>query len=84
MAHKIRHPVQGEKTMSAASDVFESFKDETGEEYYCPIKEGADRRAAAAPEIEDCVEASTAGRYSGNLNVVERFTRRGKSNGGAR
>ena len=55
--------------MSAHIDVFESHIDETGEEYYCPIEDGA------APDIDDCVEASTAGRYSGNLNVVERFTR---------
>ena len=50
-------------------EVFKAYKDEDGEEYYCPIEDGA------AADIDDCVEASTAGRYSGNLNVVERFTR---------
>ena len=55
--------------MSAHTDIFESHIVETGEEVYCPIEDGA------APDIDDCVEASTAGRYAGNLNVAERFTR---------
>ena len=61
--------------MSAHTEIFESIKDEAGEEYYCPIEAVADRRAGVDRDIDDCVEASTAGRYSGNLNVVERFTR---------
>jgi hypothetical protein len=54
--------------MNASSEVFKRHIDKDGEEYYCPVAE------AAQPDIEDCVEASTAGRYSGNLDVVERFT----------
>ena len=60
--------------MNAYDDIFEKHADDTGEEYYCPIADKAGKRAADAPKIDDCVEASTAGRYSGNLNVVDRFT----------
>ncbi|MGB5423619.1 MAG: hypothetical protein WBN03_15755 [Desulfobacterales bacterium] len=50
------------------------FEDETGETYYCPIDEVSDNHIVSEWEIDNCVEASTAGRYSGNLNLADRFT----------
>jgi len=60
--------------MSKTEDTFEKFEDETGEEYYCPINDVRDDRRVSEWEIDNCVEASTAGRYSGNLNVIDRFS----------
>ena len=58
--------------MNGNDQIFEKFADETGEEYYCPIDTLADDRALSERELDDCVEVSTANRYSGNINVVDR------------
>ncbi len=60
--------------MQNNDDLFGKFEDETGEIYYCPIKEVSDNHIVSEWEIDNCVEASTAGRYSGNLNLADRFT----------
>jgi hypothetical protein len=49
----------------------ENTKDETGEEYFCPINAVADNRIVSEWELDNCVEASTAGRYSGHLDIVD-------------
>lgn len=56
-----------------SDEIFGKFEDETGEKFYCPVDAIADQRVVSEWEIEDCVEASTVGRYSGNINVNERF-----------
>ena len=56
--------------MNSKNEVFGKYKDETGEAYYCPISKIADNTIVSEWEIDNCVEASTAERYSGNLNVV--------------
>ena len=48
------------------------YKDETGEVYYCPLDAVADSRLVSGWEIDDCVEASTAERYSGHLTIPDR------------
>ena len=60
--------------MSIADEKFGKYKDETGEDLYCPIGAVTDSRVVSERERDDCVEAATAGRYSGNLDVVDRFT----------
>ena len=60
--------------MNAKDDIFQKYEDESGEMYYCPISAVADDRIVSEWELEDCVPASTAGRYSGHLNVVDRST----------
>lgn len=60
--------------MRKTEEIFEKFEDETGEEYYCPINDVTDKRTVSEWEIDNCVEASTAGRYSGNLDVNDRFS----------
>ena len=57
--------------MVSKNDVFGKYEDETGEEYYCPINAVADNHIVSEWEIDDCVEASAAGRYSGNLKTVD-------------
>ena len=59
--------------MNITNELLGKFEDETGEEYYCPINAVRDNRIVSDWELDHCVEASTAGRYSGNLNVVDRF-----------
>ena len=59
--------------MEKSTETFGKYEDETGEEYYCPINGVTDSRIVSEWELDNCVEASTAGRYSGNLDVVDRF-----------
>jgi hypothetical protein len=59
--------------METGDKIFGKFEDETGEEFYCPVDAVADQRVVSEWEIQDCVEASTVGRYSGNINVTNRF-----------
>lgn len=59
--------------MNTTNELLGKFEDETGEGYYCPINAVRDNRIVSEWELDNCVEASTAGRYSGNLNVVDRF-----------
>ena len=61
--------MQQEIPMNANDQVFEKYKDETGEEYYCPVNAVADDRIVSEWELDDCVEVSTANRYSGNIKI---------------
>ena len=58
--------------MSRNDQIFEKFVDETGEAYYCPINAVADDHIVSEWELDNCVEVSTANRYSGNISVVDR------------
>ena len=59
--------------MKTENDIFGKFEDETGEEYYCPLDTAYTNRIDSDWAIDNCVEASTVERYSGNLEVVDRF-----------
>ena len=59
--------------MNANNETYAKFEDEMGEAYYCPINKVRDSRVVSEWEIDACVEASTAERYSANLNVIDRF-----------
>ena len=58
--------------MNKNDQIYDKFVDETGEEYYCPINAVADYHIVSEWEIDNCVEVSTANRYSGNITVVYR------------
>ena len=58
--------------MSSKEAIYGKYKDETGEEYYCPLDAVADGRLVSGMEIDDCVEASTTERYSGHLTILDR------------
>ena len=58
--------------MKSSEEIFGKYKDESGEAYYCPINAVADNHIVSEWELDNCVEASTAERYSGNLNIVDR------------
>ena len=57
--------------MNTKNDIFEKFKDETGEEYFCPVNAVADHHIVSEWELDNCVEASTASRYAGHLKVAD-------------
>ena len=54
------------------NEVFEKDRDETGEAYYCPINAVSDNHIVSEWELDECVDAATAERYSGNLNIKDR------------
>ncbi len=58
--------------MKNSSDKYTKFKADDGERYYCPSALSEARLADDQLDSE-CVEASTAGRYSGNIVVEDRF-----------
>ena len=55
--------------MRNSDDIYVKYADENGDEYYCPINVIEDGYDEESHLLDDCVEASTVGRYSGNLNV---------------
>ncbi len=57
--------------MTTENEVFGKYKDEVGEDYYCPINNVADNNIVSEWEIENCVDVSTVERYSGNLNIAD-------------
>lgn len=57
--------------MHIDDEIFDKYEDETGEEYFCPVNAVADKHIVSEWELDNCVEVSTAGRYSGHLNVVD-------------
>jgi hypothetical protein len=59
--------------MKNKNELYGKYEDENGETYYCPITDVTDNHIVSEWVIDNCVEASTAGRYSGNLNVPDRF-----------
>ena len=58
--------------MSTEETAFRRYSDESGEEYFCPVTAVADNRVVSEWELDECVEASTVGRYGGSFNLVER------------
>ena len=56
--------------MNSHDKVFGKYEDESGEDYYCPIDAVADNAIVSEWELDNCVEASTTERYSGNLNIT--------------
>ena len=58
--------------MSAEEKIFGRYTDETGEEYYCPMEPAGKDRAISGLSLDECVEASTVGRYSGWLTLSDR------------
>ncbi|MGD8962273.1 MAG: hypothetical protein PVF29_14870 [Desulfobacterales bacterium] len=65
---------QVDNAMKAKDDIFEKYRDESGEEYFCPVNAMADNHIVSERELDNCVEVSTVGRYSGHLNVTDRST----------
>lgn len=65
---------EGDNFVSSTYEIFIKYQVDTGCKYYCPFKTVADKRVVSEWEIDNCVEPSTVGRYSGNLHLADRFT----------
>ena len=63
---------QGDTAMNTNDEIYDRYEDESGEEYFCPVNTVADNQIVSVWELDNCVEVSTAGRYSGNLKIVSR------------
>jgi hypothetical protein len=58
--------------MSAAqNEKFVRVKDSRGNEFLCPLSSLKDVREASDEELDNCVDDGTAGRYAGNIDVVD-------------
>jgi len=57
--------------MKLDKEVFGKYKDELGEDVYCLINAVADNHIVSEWELDNCVEVSTAGRYSGHLDIAD-------------
>ena len=64
--------------MNSRNEIIGKFEDENGEAYYCPISAVADNTIVSEWELDNCVEATTAEWYAGNLNVVEQCAPRNR------
>jgi hypothetical protein len=47
-----------------------NVKDQTGNDYLCPMNAVKDRNAITDQEFDECVEKDVVGRYSGNIDIV--------------
>ena len=57
--------------MTTKNDQFKKVADETGESFFCPVDAVTSSSVDSDFASDNCVEASTVGRYSGNLDVAE-------------
>ncbi|MEJ2284286.1 MAG: hypothetical protein P8X85_11905 [Desulfobacterales bacterium] len=60
--------------MGQRNEIFRKYKDDTGEAYYCPVKDVVDSHIVSEWELDNCVEATTAERYSGHLKTADHNT----------
>ena len=52
-------------------DQYFRTRDENGEEVLCPVAAVSDRKTVTDRELEECVDAATAGRYAGTITVED-------------
>jgi len=55
--------------MSNDNNEYKRVTDDAGEDYYCPL--GTKAYAEGLLDADECVEASTVERYSGNLEKID-------------
>lgn len=58
--------------MTSNNEVYGKYRDESGEAYYCPINAVSDNHIISEWELDDCVDAATVERYSGNIDFKKR------------
>ena len=58
--------------MADRNEIFDKYQDDTGEAYYCPINAVSDSHIVSEWELDNCVDAATAERYSGNIRIKDR------------
>lgn len=56
---------------TAQNEKFVRVTDPRGNEFLCPLSSLRDIREASDEELNNCVDDGTAGRYAGNIDVVD-------------
>ena len=57
--------------MTTKKALYVRVKDNSGNDFICPIESLIDPATATKEELEYCVDDATVGRYAGNIEVVE-------------
>ena len=57
--------------MTKKQSLYVRVKDQTGNDFICPIESLIDPERATEEELEYCVDDATVGRYAGNIDIVE-------------
>ena len=52
-------------------DVWVRVKDDAGNEFICPLNALKHRGSATDEELQICVDDAVAGRYAGNIDIVD-------------
>ncbi len=56
--------------MEKNNDLYVRVKDQTGNDFICPIESLIDPEKATEEELENCVDDAVVGRYAGNIEIV--------------
>jgi hypothetical protein len=56
--------------MENIKNLYIRVKDETGNDYVCPIDSLTDPEKVTQEELENCVDEGTVGRYAGNIEIL--------------
>ena len=56
--------------METRKPLYVRIKDESGNDFVCPMDSLKDANRASEAELEDCVEDAVVGRYAGNIEIV--------------
>ena len=58
--------------MAEKKKIYARVKDGSGNLFLCPVDALKDAKDATEEELENCVDDAVAGRYAGDIDVVER------------
>jgi hypothetical protein len=57
--------------MSNKKSVYVRVKDQSGNEFICPIETLIDPKNATEEVLDNCVDDGVVGRYAGNINIQD-------------
>jgi hypothetical protein len=57
--------------MANEKSLYVRVKDQTGNDFICPIESLIDPDKATGEELENCVDDGVVGRYAGNIEIAE-------------
>ena len=58
--------------MVKEKSLYVRVKDQTGNDFICPIESLIDPEKATDEELENCVDDGVVGRYAGNIGIAEK------------
>ena len=57
--------------MENEKSLYVRVKDQTGNDFICPIESLINPEEATEEELENCVDDAVVGRYAGNIEIAE-------------